>query len=90
MIVYMKTNVDSLELTENRCLSAKKTADYLGVSPRTLSNWRHRGIGPKYVRTGAVKSPVLYRVRDIDEWIEAREAVTERCVASTERREVKR
>ena len=33
-------------------------------SPRTLENWRTKGIGPKYIKIGG---KVLYRLRDIEE-----------------------
>lgn len=62
----------------NSCLSSKDAAEYIGVSTRMLNNWRYRGTGPKYIRTGAVKSPVVYRIRELDAWLDEREDATER------------
>ena len=35
---------------------------FLGVKPRTLADWRHRGVGPNWVSI----SPILKRYRRID------------------------
>lgn len=37
----------------------------LGVSSETLKAWRHRGIGPRYVRVGRC---VRYAPEDLDAW----------------------
>ena len=34
----------------------------------TLSQWRHRGVGPRYVKFG---NRVLYLGRDLNEWLDA-------------------
>lgn len=47
-------------------------AQILGISPRTLSNWRVQGRGPRYVKVGSNRSPVLYRISDIEEWLDSR------------------
>jgi predicted DNA-binding transcriptional regulator AlpA len=38
-----------------------------GVTVSTLSNWRYRGTGPKYIKIGR---KVLYRRADLTEWLE--------------------
>ena len=43
-------------------------AALLGIAPATLRNSRSRGRGPKYCRVGR---RVVYRVRDIDAYLEA-------------------
>ena len=50
-------------------VSAKRAADILGVSPRTLANWRWRGgnWGPPYVKIGR---SVRYSFSEIVNWIE--------------------
>nr|NJM01832.1 helix-turn-helix domain-containing protein [Desulfobacula sp.] len=49
-------------------LNTKKTAAVLGVKDNTLEIWRHRGIGPKFVKIGGA---VRYRIGDLEAYIEA-------------------
>ena len=51
-------------------VSANEAAAMLGVSSRTLANWRTQGIGPAFVRVGAVHSRTLYRVDDLSAWLD--------------------
>lgn len=51
----------------DRKLSNAEAAEYLGVRPSTLNDWRSTGRGPAYLKIG---SRVLYRVRDLDEFLE--------------------
>ncbi|MDK8656353.1 helix-turn-helix transcriptional regulator [Actinotignum sanguinis] len=48
----MKTNVLDHQLgnDDNRVLSSAQAAQYLGVSMKTLANWRRLGIGPRFFR----------------------------------------
>jgi hypothetical protein len=41
-----------------------------GIAPRSLQRWRMTGDGPAFVRVGARR--VLYRVRDIENWLDQR------------------
>lgn len=43
----------------------------LGIKPTTLTNWRVAGRGPKYIRLGAKRSPVIYLIDDVDAWLAA-------------------
>ncbi|TAY80974.1 helix-turn-helix domain-containing protein [Rhizobium ruizarguesonis] len=46
---------------------ARKAAEYLGVSQKTLANWRCSGTrGLQYVQVG---SRILYRQNDLDDFI---------------------
>lgn len=45
-------------------------ASLLGVTPRTLQAWRHRGGGPPFVKISS--RCVRYRKRDLLAWAEAR------------------
>mgnify|MGYP000894626959 FL=1 len=56
--------------TSTLSVSANEAAAMLGVSPRTLANWRTLGIGPAFVRVGAVRSRTLYRVDDLNTWLD--------------------
>lgn len=51
-------------------VSANEAAAMLGVSSRTLANWRTLGIGPAFVRIGAVHSRTLYRLDDLNTWLD--------------------
>lgn len=51
-------------------VSANEAAAMLGVSSRTLANWRTLGIGPAFVRIGAVHSRTLYRLDDLKTWLD--------------------
>ncbi|MDO4919899.1 helix-turn-helix domain-containing protein [Kocuria sp.] len=49
-------------------LTTSESAEYLGVRPQTMANWRSAGTGPPFYKIGAA---VQYRVADLDTWIEA-------------------
>ncbi|BEQ16040.1 helix-turn-helix transcriptional regulator [Desulfoferula mesophila] len=59
------------EMTPNHgsaLLVTTQAATYLNMSPRTLTNFRFRGGGPRYVKLGG---SVRYRREDLDSWIKA-------------------
>jgi hypothetical protein len=35
-------------VSQDRWLSSRESAEYLGVEPSTLAKWRQRGIGPHF------------------------------------------
>ncbi|HEY8535206.1 MAG TPA: helix-turn-helix domain-containing protein [Vicinamibacterales bacterium] len=43
-----------------------EAAELLGLAPRTLQTWRHRGEGPPYVRISS--RCIRYRVADLEAW----------------------
>ncbi len=45
-------------------------AKFLGISPKTLAEWRMEGRGPKFIR--ASKRMILYRDVDVQQWLAAR------------------
>lgn len=60
-----------------RLLDTPDAAEYLGLEVPTLTHWRSKGIGPRYVKLGRGRSAdepdrsrVRYRLADLDEWIE--------------------
>ena len=58
-------------------LSSEDAACALGVSPKTLANWRCAGRGPAYVHiSDSPRSPVLYLMEDLEDWLRSRR----RCV----------
>lgn len=57
-------------------LSTKAAAEYLGGLPdSTLRYWRHLGTGPRSYRLGR---HTFYDVADLDAWVAAEAAKTER------------
>lgn len=50
-------------------LTAKETAAYIRVAPRTLRRWRQRGTGPRFVRAGRA---YRYAVDDVAAWLGVR------------------
>lgn len=48
-------------------LTTKETAQFLGVSIRTLERWRQMGISPPYLKQGAV---IRYALDELKEWAE--------------------
>lgn len=56
-------------------LPPARVAAELGVTVRTLANWRWLGIGPKYVKlTSGRSGRVRYMRSGVDEWRKAKEA----------------
>jgi hypothetical protein len=60
------------DATACRPLSRREAAEYLSISPLTLSRWAMRSKGPRYVRCGQVRGRALYEMRDLDAWLESR------------------
>lgn len=56
-------------LMEDRLLSPKELAAYLGVSVQTVYAWRCRGGGPPCYHLGR---HVRYRLADVEEWLASR------------------
>ncbi|MFI0482233.1 helix-turn-helix transcriptional regulator [Actinomadura sp. 9N215] len=44
-----------------------EVAEYLNVPKRTLDDWAHRGIGPRYSRVGRHRR---YRWADVEAWLD--------------------
>lgn len=53
-------------------LPSVAAAAHIGVTRKTLSNWRTLGKGPKYVRLGKLPGArIVYRVTDLDQFLAA-------------------
>jgi transcriptional regulator with XRE-family HTH domain len=50
----------------------EEAAAILGVKPTTLSMWRHKGRGPRYLKIGR---SCFYLERDIETWLDAQAVV---------------
>lgn len=59
-------------MTIKRLLNHKETAEILNVAGQTLYNWRHRRIGPDYIKIG---SKPMYRPEDIEKYMEANKII---------------
>lgn len=53
-------------------LDTKAAAPRVGVSPGTLENWRHLGLGPRFIKSHGIRGKVLYDPRDIEDWLSER------------------
>lgn len=53
---------------ESPMLDTKAAAQYLNLQPRTLENWRTKGIGPRYVQYST--RMVRYHIAELDRWID--------------------
>ncbi|MFI0533553.1 helix-turn-helix transcriptional regulator [Streptomyces scabiei] len=55
-------------------LTPAELATELGVSTKTLMNWRWQGVGPRYVKlTPGRSGRIRYRRRDVNAWLAASE-----------------
>lgn len=61
--------------TPNQSLmNQAEAAGYLGLSARTLENWRLKGGGPAFVRMS--QRCVRYRLEALNQWLSAREVTS--------------
>lgn len=60
------TLLDLIDFDPDAMLNEKEAAMLLGISPRTLRNYRGQGRGPRYIEEFGV---IRYRRRTLIEWI---------------------
>jgi excisionase family DNA binding protein len=60
---------------EQKLLSNKEAAKYLGLSEQTLHNWRHQRKGLNYHKIGR---RVLYHIDDLNKYIESTKIIIDR------------
>jgi len=53
-------------MTDNVLIREEQAANYLGLSPKTLSRWRWAGKGPVFHKLGAA---VRYSIEDLDSFV---------------------
>ena len=51
-------------------LTEAEAARILRVAPRTLQDWRYRGVGPRYLSYS--RRAVRYRLEDLEAWMRER------------------
>ncbi len=54
-----------------RAVSEAEAAEILGLRPRTLQDWRFRGVGPRWLSYSS--KAVRYRLADLEAFMEAAE-----------------
>jgi hypothetical protein len=59
---------EKLNLSRTARIRPKKASEYLGVSLRTLEDWRAKGRGPTFTK---IVGKVYYEVADLDAFIES-------------------
>jgi len=52
----------------DKLLTTKELAEYLGVAKTTLMQYRMDGRGPRYIKLGQL---VRYKIADVEDWLEA-------------------
>jgi len=52
-------------------LTSFDTGAYIGVAPKTLSNWRALGVGPAYISLGPTGSKIVYSLVALDAFVAA-------------------
>jgi predicted site-specific integrase-resolvase len=55
-----------------RRLDSSEAADFLGVLPATLANWRYAGRSPAFYRVGG---KIIYDLKELEQWLEERRSV---------------
>lgn len=68
----IKDELIKLEDSQVLCVNNKTCAKMLGVTPRTLDQWRYLGKSPEYMKLdpSSRNSMILYPVEGIKQWIE--------------------
>ena len=67
----MSTNKQIIKIGQEELWGQRKVSDELGLSIRTLENWRAKRVGPAFLRLGA---QIYYKVSAIEEWINSQQA----------------
>ncbi len=60
-------------MNEEKTLTPSQVEEEYGIPYKTLNNWRWQKKGPKYIKAG---KRILYRVRDIQRFLERCEVQT--------------
>lgn len=63
---------------DEEMITPEQLADYLGLSTKTLSNWRSLRIGPTAQRGGRIQ----YRKSDVEAWLKQRAEASHKWMAS--------
>ena len=58
-----------MSLSIHLLLNEQEAAERLNLSPKTLTRWRWKGVGPRWIKVGA--RTVRYREEDLQAFLEA-------------------
>jgi predicted site-specific integrase-resolvase len=56
-------------MENKKLLTTKELAELIGVKPMTLYQWRHRGIGPAFLK---FDHTVRYCLEDVNLWLQSK------------------
>jgi predicted DNA-binding transcriptional regulator AlpA len=62
-------------MTTDMLLTERQCSDHLNVPAPTLTRWRHRRIGPPFIKLGARQ--VRYRLSEVEAWLAAHAVATD-------------
>jgi predicted DNA-binding transcriptional regulator AlpA len=68
-----------MSILDEELLADPEAAAVIGVVPTTMPQWRHRGVGPRYLKLGRL---VRYRPSDLRDWINQQVVDPTRKIAS--------
>lgn len=53
-------------MTDDKLITTKELAEFLGCSEYTIVQYRAKGTGPKFLRLGRL---IRYRIPDLEQWL---------------------
>lgn len=53
-------------------MNVEEAAAFLRHSKLTLNRWRSSGTGPRFIRAGEPGARILYRLADLQSWLDLR------------------
>lgn len=66
----MSKPTDDFTLENDRLVNTAGAARLIGFTPKTLREWRSKGVGPAAIRFGrGPRGRVLYRVSALEAWV---------------------
>jgi hypothetical protein len=67
--VHRQNDAGGLQaLTLDHGLTTTDAAHFLGLSPKTLNNWRVMGIGPVFQKGPGIRGSIRYPISSLKEW----------------------
>lgn len=70
-VISNNIKATSSDEAANRSLQGKEAARFLGLSHKTLNNWRVQGVGPRFVKASGANGSVRYPLSELVAWRDA-------------------